>query len=118
MSNCYNYGSDGAHSYWAAGSTGYTGSHDAAGRIAATPDSSDVDIWQNGGVSAPDGTFFEMHRGTVYGTTGGSGRAGNTAATGASVSGAFTMPNGGTIGSATVGTGGSGNSTDETVRAP
>jgi hypothetical protein len=49
--NLFNMGSVGAHSYWAAGSTGYTGTHDTVGKIAATLDSSDdVDMWHAGGV--------------------------------------------------------------------
>jgi hypothetical protein len=43
---------DDAGGYWAAGSTGYIGSHDPADRIDATVGStSDVDMWTNGGVA-------------------------------------------------------------------
>jgi hypothetical protein len=63
----YNAGSNGARSYWAAGSTGYTNSHDDAGRIPATPGLSDVDIWQNGGVGVPAMTYSAQDYGVQNG---------------------------------------------------
>jgi hypothetical protein len=38
-------GNSGGLACWAAGSTGYVGSPDSGGRIAATPDTVDVDMW-------------------------------------------------------------------------
>jgi hypothetical protein len=48
----FNYGSAGARSYWAVGSTGYTGTHDGFGKIANTVGSTvNVDMWHEVGVS-------------------------------------------------------------------